>query len=118
MNNNDTKTTGTLKVSGNAIVRIAEAAAAEIKGVALTSTNKLAVLNSNAIKEKLISPIRVKLSPDSVAIDITIIVAQSAKASDVAKAVQNNVKSVVQSMTGIAVSKVNVSIAGICTEEN
>ena len=116
MNKNDAKTTGTLKVSANAIIGIAEAAAAEIRGVALTSTNKLAVLKSSAIKERFISPIHVKISNDSVSIDISIIVNQSAKACDVAKAVQNNVKSAVQSMTGIAVSKVNVSVVGICAE--
>lgn len=114
---NDVKTTGTLKVSADAIVSIAEAAAAEIRGVALTSTNKLAVLNSTAIKEKIIKPISVKISADSVSVDISIIVMQSAKAAEVAKAVQNNVKSAIQSMTGIAVSKVNVAIAGICSEE-
>ncbi len=116
MNNNELNSTGTLKVSGNAIVSIAEAAAAEIKGVALTSTNKLAVLKSSSVKEKFITPIRVKISSDSVSVDISIIITQSAKAADVAKAVQNNVKSAVQSMTGIAVSKVNVTIAGISTE--
>ena len=118
MNKNDAKATGTLKVSGNAIMRIAETAAAEIKGVALSSTNKLAVLNSGISKSKVISPIRVKLSSDSVAIDIEIIVSSSAKASEVAKAVQNNVKSAVQSMTGIAVSKVNVVISGISSEQD
>ncbi len=118
MNNHEEKTTSTLKVSGNAIAGIAEAAAAEIKGVALTSTNKLAVINGESIKGKLISPIHVKLSADSVAIEVSIIVYQSAKACAVAKAVQNNVKSVVQSMTGIAVSNVNVEIAGISADEN
>lgn len=117
MNNNDVKMSSTLKVSDEAIISIAESAAAEIKGVALTSTNKLAVLNSSAVKEKFIKPISVKIYADSVSIDITIIVTQSAKASEVAKAVQNNVKSAIQSMTGIAVSKVNVSIVGICPEE-
>ncbi len=116
MNKNETKATGTLKVSGNAIIRIAEVAAAEIKGVALTSTNKLAVLNSSSTNNKLMPPIRVKLSSDSVLIDIEIIVSSSAKACEVAKAVQNNVKSVVQNMTGIAVSKVNVVISGIRSE--
>lgn len=118
MNNNEVKTSGTLKVSGNAIAGIAEAAAAEIKGVAITSTNKLAVLNNSSIKEKLISPIKIKLSSDTVSIDVAIIIYPNAKACNVAKAVQNNIKSTVQSMTGIAVSKVNVSVAGICNEEN
>ena len=117
MNKNDVKTTGTLKVSANAIIRIAETAAAEIKGVALTATNKLAVVNSTSSKNKLIPPIRVKIPSDSVFIDIDIIITSSAKASEVAKAVQNNVKSVVQNMTGIAVSKVNVVIAGISSEQ-
>lgn len=115
MNKNEARTTGTLKVSGNAIVRIAESAAAEIKGVALSSTNKLAVVGS-ASKGKIITPIRVKISADSVSIDIAIMISQSAKAAEVAKAVQNNVKSAVQSMTGIAVSKVNVVVAGICAD--
>lgn len=118
MNSNDVKASGTLKVSANAIISIAEAAAAEIKGVVLTSTNKLAVLNSDSPAGRLISPIKVKLSSESVDIDISIIVSQSARAANVAKAVQNNVKSVVQNMTGIAVSKVNVIIAGVCPDKN
>ncbi len=118
MNNNESKITGTLKVSANAIVGIAEAAAAEIKGVAVTASNKLAGAGSGALKEKLATPIRVKLASDSVSIDVYIVVMPSAKASNVAKAVQNNVKSVVQNMTGIAVSKVNVSVEGILAEEN
>lgn len=114
---NEKKVTGTLKVSEDAIIRIAESAAAEIKGVALSATNKLAVLSpKSGIGENFINPIMIKLSSDYVSIDISIIVSSSAKASEVAKAVQNNVKSAVQSMTGIAVSKVNVTVAGIRAE--
>ena len=116
--NNKKKVTGTLKISEDAIVRIAESAAAEIKGVVLTSSNKLAVISPRStISEKIISPIAIKLSNDSVSLDIAIIVSENAKASEVSKAVQNNVKSAVQSMTGIAVSKVNVTVAGISTEK-
>ncbi len=117
MNNKDKKVTGTLKISEDAIIRIAESAAAEIKGVALSATNKLAVLSPKAgVGESFITPISIKLHSDYVSIDISIIVSATAKASEVAKSVQNNVKSAVQSMTGITVSKVNVTVAGIHAE--
>lgn len=117
MNNKEKKVTGTLKISEDAIARIAESAAAEIKGVALSASSKLAVISPKShISEKIITPITVKLSTDSVSIDISIVVSDNAKASEVSKSVQNNVKSAVQSMTGIAVSKVNVTVVGICAE--
>ena len=115
--NDKKKIAGTLKVSEDTIIRIAESAAAEIKGVALSATNKLAVLSPKSkVNEKIIAPIKLKLSNDSASIDIAIIISSNAKASEVAKKVQNNVKATVQSMTGIAVSKVNVTIADICSE--
>ena len=46
-------------------------------------------------------------------ITILIITEQGSKAVNVASAVQESVKSAVQSMTGIPVSKVNVNIVGI-----
>ncbi len=111
MNN---KVAGTLKISEDAIIRIAESAAAEIKGVVLSASSKLAVISpKSSIGEKIINPITIKLSSDSVSINISIIVSDTAKANEVSKSVQNNVKSAVQSMTGIAVSKVNVTVVGI-----
>jgi len=115
MKTKNSKLNSTLKISENAIIGIAESAAAEIKGVALTSTSKMAVVKKT---NSLVSPIKIKFSGDSVSVDISIIITPQAKASETAKAVQNNVKSVIQSMTGIAVSKVNVKVAGICIENN
>ena len=105
---------GTLKVSANVLESIAEAAAAETEGVAVNSANgKLAVIGGAPLSSKIISPIRVRLDGDSAAIDISIITDISCKAFEVAKAVQEHVKSSVQNMTGIAVSKVNVKIVGV-----
>ncbi len=118
MNNKEKKVTGTLKVSEDAIIRIAESASAEIKGVVLSASDKLAVISPrSSIGEKIITPITVKFSSDSVSVNLTIVISDNAKASEVSRAVQNNVKSAVQSMTGIAVSKVNVTVAGISSEK-
>ena len=104
---------GTLKVSAGVIVSIAETAAAETEGVALGSDGRIAVLAKTPLSSKLGSPIRVRLSADSAAIDIEIVTAAGYKAFEVARAVQEHVKSSVQNMTGIAVSKVNVKITAI-----
>ncbi len=112
----DTKTgnnIGTLKVSAGVIVSIAETAAAETEGVAVGSDGRIAVSAGGPLTSKFISPVRVKLSADSAAIAVDIITESGYKAFEVAKAVQEHVKSSVQNMTGIAVSKVNVRITAI-----
>lgn len=109
------KLNSTLKISENAIISIAESAATEIKGVALTSTSKMAVVKKT---NSVILPVKIKFSGDSVSVDISIIITPQAKATETAKAVQNNVKAVIQSMTGITVSKVNVTVVGISAENN
>lgn len=104
---------GSLKVSTNVIMSIAETAASEVEGVAVNSVNKLAVLSGAPLTAKLVSPIRVRLDADSAAIDIEVITESGYQAYEVGKQVQEHVKSSVQNMTGIAVSKVNVKIVGI-----
>lgn len=104
---------GTLKVSAGVIVSIAATAAAETEGVALGTDGKIAVTAKTPLLSGMISPIRVRLSADSAAIDIEIITEAGYKAFEVARAVQEHIKSSVQNMTGIAVSKVNVKITAI-----
>jgi len=113
MENKNGNPAGTLKVSAGVIVRIAETAAAETEGVALESGNKLAVVSNTPLTSKFLSPIRVKLSPDSAAINIDIVTETGYKAFEVARAVQEHIKSAVQNMTGIAVSKVNVRVTAV-----
>ncbi|MBQ9484442.1 MAG: Asp23/Gls24 family envelope stress response protein [Ruminiclostridium sp.] len=107
---------GSLKVSTNVIVSIADKAASEVEGVAANSVNKFAVLADAPITSKFVSPIKVKINGDSAVIDIAIVTEQGYRAFEVAKAVQEHVKSSVQNMTGIAVSKVNVKIVSVKTK--
>ncbi|MBR5090306.1 MAG: Asp23/Gls24 family envelope stress response protein [Ruminiclostridium sp.] len=106
-------TSGSLQVSTYVIVSIAETAASEVEGVAVNSVNKFAVLGGAPLTSKLVSPIKVRLDSDSAVIDIAVVTESGYRAYEVAKSVQEHVKSSVQNMTGIAVSKVNVKIVGI-----
>ena len=104
---------GSLKISNEVIIKIAELAAMEISGVSVKGSHLDTQDNPLLIANRFISPIRAVLTGEAAEIDISIIVISGHKAIKVAEAVQQSVKSAVQNMTGIAVSKVNVKIAGV-----
>lgn len=112
------KADGSLKVSNEVIIKIAELAASEITGVA--SENQRLVVNESPVTfaNKLISPISVKIVDDSCQLEISIVTIHGNKAAEVAERVQESVKSAIQNMTGIAVSKVNVKVTGIQYKNN
>ncbi len=108
-----TRSTASLKISNEVLVKIAEVAATEIKGVA--SDGERLVVNDKGVQiaGKFMSPVRAVLKNEAVEITVSIIVLQGYKASAVAQAVQKSVKSAIQNMANVTVSKVNVKIADI-----
>ena len=104
---------GSLKISNEVVVKIAELAAMEIPGVSVKGGHLDSQENTLLIANNLINPLKATLKGEAAEIDISIVVKAGHKAVKVAEAVQQSVKSAVQNMTGIAVSKVNVRIAGI-----
>jgi uncharacterized alkaline shock family protein YloU len=109
---------GSLKISNEVVIKIAELAAMEITGVSVKGGHLDTQDNPLLIANRFISPIRATLKGEATEINISIIVKAGHKAVRVAEAVQQSVKSAVQNMTGIAVSKVNVRIAGVRLPEN
>lgn len=99
---------GALKISEDVIITVARLAALDIEGVAglESEVNKLNKLRSNG-------PITVTMMEDVAALDIKIKVKNGVKAVTVAQEVQSAVKDSVQSMTGVAVARVNVSVCGV-----
>lgn len=104
---------GSFKVSEDVIAKITEIAATEISGVAAEGQKLLTADSLLPIPQKLLPPIKAYLTSDTAEITVSIVIVQGYNAVNVAQAVQKSVKSAVQSMTGIAVSKVNVVVAGI-----
>ena len=62
--------------------------------------------------------VEVKVTDNVAVIHVGINIKYGYKVTDVALRIQNSVKSAVQSMTGITVDKVNVSVVGIDFGEN
>ena len=99
---------GSLKISEDVIITVARLAALDIKGVAGLGgeINKLSKLRKNG-------PIIVSMIEDVAALDIKIKVKSGVRAAAVAQEVQTAVKDSVQSMTGVAVARVNVTVCGV-----
>lgn len=104
---------GVIKVSADVIIKIAEAAASEVDGVDSNGQR----LAAEKLGSKLLGAVRVRVTDESAAISIDIVVKEGFNAVTTAEAVQNSVKSAVQNMTGLAVSKVDVRVVGIKFKE-
>ncbi len=101
-------TSSNLKISEDVIITVARLAALDVKGVACLAgeVNKMSKLRNNG-------PIIVSMIEDVAAINIKIKVKNGVKVTAVAQEVQTAVKDNVQSMTGIAVARVNVIVSGV-----
>ena len=71
---------GKLRISGDVIADIAEAAASEINGVSLKDNNRLETAVNIPFIKDFVSPVRVRVGNDAVAIDISVIIEGGNKA--------------------------------------
>ena len=103
---------GTLKVSENVIISITKNSAMEVSGV-----QKIAVKHFDLMKmfsSKIDnSEISVTMMDGVAKIAMSIVVKSGYNIVSVCEQIQERVKAAVQSMTGVTVSKVNVSVADV-----
>jgi uncharacterized alkaline shock family protein YloU len=105
-----------LSVSTEVLEKMAELAAQEIDGV--KSIAKKAIDIKGAIKAKsVVKGVKVESVNGAIDINIYICVDSKARIREVAEAVQQNVKDKIQTMTGTAVTRVNVNIEDVDFEE-
>ena len=107
-------TAGSIRVSEDVIVKIAEAAALEIDGVGFRPEA------SESPIEKLTgkSPVRAKTFGETAALKLEVFIEEGINAVRAAENVQKSVKSAVQNMTGFTVTKVDVNIAGVSFKDD
>ena len=98
-----------LSVSTEVLEKMAELAACEIDGV--KGVSKKAIDLKGALKTKsVVKGVKVESVNGAIDISVYICVDSNAKMREVAEAVQQNVKEKIQTMTGTAVTRVNVNI--------
>lgn len=105
---------GSLQISTEVIGKIARCAALEIEGVAEVSCGR----QNKKVKDlleiaSLQSPVTVTMQEGTAEITLNLLVNFGVRIPSVAEKVQENVKSAVQSMTNVTVSRVDLVIAGL-----
>ena len=112
---NTVKQEGGLRISVAVIEKLAKIAAMEVEGVANVSVGSSGVKGFLA-KTNLPKAVDVNMCDGVAEVDIHVIVKYGCKVPSVCKSVQEAVKSNIQNMTEVTVSKVNIIVAGIQAE--
>jgi len=113
-----------LRSEGAGIIRIADEVLAVIAGTAALEAGGVAGIagylsndvNNKAVRKHMIKGVGVKVTGDSIAFNMLISVKFGVKLQDVSREVQQRVKGAIETMTGLAVSEVNVNIGALVDE--
>ena len=106
---------GNIKISSDVIASIAAASCAECEGVAaIANAPQGTDFYDLFLKKGVTRGVKVIMGENNTcAIEISLLVSFGASVTDVAAKVQRNVKSAVESMSGVSLSSVNVFITGV-----
>ncbi len=109
---------GKITFATDVIATIANLAAAEVDGVDGMSGNVAenisGILNS---KKNLTKGVRVDVSEDDVSVELAVIIKYGYKLHEVCNNIQKSIKNAIETMTGLRVVQVNVSVQSISFEK-
>ena len=109
---------GSLQISTKVIAKIARCAALEVEGVAEVSHGKQGKTVKELLEMASIQPpVTVEMRDGTAEITLELIVRYGTRIPTMAEKVHQSVKSAVQNMTNVTVSRVNIVIAGLETGE-
>ena len=108
---------GSLQISTEVIATIARCAALEVEGVAEVSCGTQNKKLKDLLEASIQPPVAVEMRDGTAELTLHLIMASGARIPAVAEKVQENVKSAVQNMTSVTVSRVNLVIAGLAAEQ-
>ncbi len=112
MNKPNAVNKNSLKISEDVIAKIVEITVNDIKEVKEITKPRFDI-SGLLMKSDSNSDIDVKVNGDSVEISLGLTVDSNCRVKNVAEKIQQKIKDEVQNMTGIIVTRVNVSIDGI-----
>lgn len=109
---------GKITFATDVIATIANLAAAEVDGVDGMSGNVAenisGILNS---KKNLTKGVRVEVNEDDVSVELAVIIKYGYKLHEVCNNIQKSIKNAIETMTGLRVVQVNVSVQSISFEK-
>ncbi len=110
---------GSLQISTEVLGKIARCAALEVAGVAeVSSGSQNRKVKDFLERANVQSPVTVEMRDGTAEITLHLVVAFGARIPSVAEKVQENVKTAVQNMTNVTVSRVDLVIAGLAPAQD
>ena len=109
---------GEIKVADEVVAIIAGLAATEVEGVSSMAGNITNEIVSRLGMKNLSKGIQIEIADNEVVVDVALNIAYGYSIPEVSTKVQENVKSVIETMTGLSVATINVRIASVDMGEN
>ena len=104
---------GNIHISEEVLAAITAAAAMEVEGVSSLAANLGRDIADLLGKKSLSKGVRVKMENDRVEVELSVLMTYGHTIPEIGKAVQENVKAAIESMTGLDVAGINVNVAGV-----
>ena len=104
---------GNINISEEVLSSIAAAAALDVEGVAGLGVGAGSDMTAMVSRKSLAKSIRLSMENDEVCVGVAVMVKYGHVVTDVAKEVQETVKSAVENTSGLSVVCVNVTVAGV-----
>ena len=104
---------GSINISEEVVASIASIALAEVEGVAGLAADPVTELVEKFGRKSATKGVKLVINDEEIRIDCFIMVKYGYAIQDVAATVQESVANAVESMTGLKVTVVNVSVVGI-----
>lgn len=102
-----------IKISDEVIAIIAGIAASEVENLASMSGGLVDGIAGMLGRKNLGKGIKVEIKEEDVSIDLSIIVQYGCRIHEVARTIQERVRTAVEDMTGMAVSAININVLGV-----
>lgn len=104
---------GSVRISNDVVAIVSGVAATEIKGVVGMSGGITGGITELLGMKNLSKGVKVEVNGNDTNIDLYLVVEYGSNIAEVGKQVQENVKSTVETMTGLNVLNINVNIQGV-----
>ena len=113
VNNTEEQTIGSVSFADEVVAVIAALAVTEVPGVKGLSGNLQSGVNEILGRKTPAKGIHVELDERNVSVDTSVVIKSGYKIPEVGRAIQDNVKKTVETMTGLTVTTVNVHVASV-----
>lgn len=104
---------GTVQIADEVVAMIASLAATEVEGVCSMAGNISNELMSKVGVKSLTKGVKVEVIASSVKVELAVLMEYGYNIPGTSRKVQERVKNAIENMTGLAVTDVNIRIAGV-----